>query len=419
MKILLIGTSDRKGGAAIASYRLFLSLKKRYKDIKMLVRDKLTSEEDIIGLNNTVSQKIFNSVRFIAERLMFFIYMKSKELLFFFSPANTGQNILNYKEVKEADIIHLHWINQAFISVNQLGKLFQSGKKVIWTMHDMWPFTGGCHYSGECTNYHNECGNCPFLRTNSHKDLSYKVFKKKEKIYKEAPRITFVSPSIWLAEKARKSSLLSKFDIHVIPNPIDTEVFKPGIKSDVRKSLRLPEDDFLLLAGSANIKEKRKGFTYLVEAMENMKERNPGIFKNIGLITFGKHSDVENLPVRVYPMAFLKNEKALVEIYQAADLFILPSLEDNLPNLVIESLACGTPVVAFNIGGMPEILDHKETGYLGKPKNVDDIIEGINWIRLHPDLDELKAKCRKKILDRYSPEIVLEKYLTLYKDLLN
>jgi len=417
MRILHIGTSDRRGGAAIASFRLFLALKKHYRNAEMLVRSKFSNEKEITGMNNSVLQRISIAVRFVIERIVCIIHFKSKELLFFFSPANTGYNIARLKKVREADILHLHWINQGFMSLKDLDKLFRRGKKIVWTMHDMWAFTGGCHYAGECENYIYECGKCPFLRTNNSRDLSYRILKKKEAMYKEA-QIIFVSPSRWLAEKASRSHLLSRFDIRVIPNSLDCAVYKPGVKSDVRRSLLLPEDKFLILAGSANLREKRKGFSYLIEALKIMKQRNPEISRNFGLITFGKYSHVYNMPVSVYSQAYVKDDNTMAKIYQAADVFILPTLEDNFPNLVLESLACGTPVVAFKTGGITEMIDHKVTGYLAELKNIHDLVSGIKWMKSYPDIQELKQNCRKKVVENFSFEIIAEKYMKLYSDLL-
>lgn len=383
----------------------------------MLVRMKLSTEEGICGLTFKYFHKIQNLYFIFLERLLYALFMKSGEMLFFFSPANAGRNIYNKEIVKESDLLHFHWINQGFISLRHLNKLLASGKKIVWTLHDMWPFTGGCHYSGACNRYVTECGECPFLRTHNAHDLSYKVFRKKLKIYKNT-NMTIVSPSNWLAEKARASYLMKRFPIVVIPNPIDTEIFKPENKFKVRKVKEFPSDKFLILAGSANLKDKRKGFHFLLEALKLLISRNPAIKGKIGLVTFGKYSGGFDLPCDFFPVSYLSDEKSVATLYQLSDVYVLPSVEDNLPGTVMESLSCGTPVVAFNIGGIPEMVDHEINGYLTDSGNIKGICEGIEWAFHHTDIMSIRENCRKKVIDNFTNEIISGKYYSLYDSLI-
>jgi len=416
MKILLIGTSDRRGGAAIASFRLFLALKKQFNNAEMLVRDKFSTEEGVIGLNNTIFRKSFNISRFIIERILFIFYMKSKDFLFLFSPANIGQNIIKMQQVKEADIIHLHWTNQGFLSLKNLEQIFTSKKRIIWTLHDMWVFTGGCHHAGECDGYLNKCGKCPLIKGDSIKDLSFRIFKCKEKIFKEAD-ITFVSPSEWLAEKARRSSLIGRFNILVIPNPLDIDIFKPGKKLVNRKLFSLPENKFIILTGSVNLKTKNKGFKYLIDALKVLSYRKPEIIKHMGLVLFGKSKRIKEPPIDVYPISYVKDEKNIVMLYQLADIFILPSLEENLPNMIMESLSCGTPVIAFKTGGIPELIEHKSNGYLAEKKNIGELCDGILWAYENKDINNIRRNCREKVVKNYSSKNIAKKYFSLYKSM--
>ncbi len=344
--------------------------------------------------------------------------MKSRETLFYFSPANIGKRISDFYDIKEADILHFHWINQGFISLSELKKLFGSGKKLVWTLHDMWAFTGGCHYSGTCRLFTSECGKCPFLRTRKSNDLSNKVFRKKKKIYQNS-NLTIVTPSHWLAEKVRSASLMQQFNTVVIPNPIDTEIFKPEKKALIRKINNIPEHKFIILAGSANLKDKRKGFHFVLKALEMLISGNPEIKEKTGLLTFGKSSEELTLPCDHYPISFLDDEKAIAMLYQLSDVYILPSLEDNLPGTVMESLSCGTPVVAFNTGGIPEMIDHEINGYLSDKEDMNSLCDGLKWIFHHKDTERIRNNCRRKVMENYSFEIISGKYYSLYESLIN
>lgn len=417
MKIRIISTSDRKGGAAIAAFRLFKALNNRDRSAGMLVRDKYSDEEDIVGRDQGMIKRVIHFLRFVAERLYFLPYERSKEIRFFFSPANTGEDISNLKIIRSADIIHLHWINQGFLSLSDIQKLISTGKPFVWTLHDMWPFTGGCHYSGECERFKNECGDCPFLKNPGPHDLSYRILKKKTRIFKDAT-ITIVGPSLWMSGLAKESRLFNNFRIETIPNPIDTGLFRPGDPVQARKSLGLPEDRFLILAGAANLDDKRKGFRLLVDALMMLVEKEPGLRDKAALVTFGKSKDDIDPGLPVYSKQFLTEEKELVSLYQAADIFVLPSLEDNLPNTISESLTCGTPVVAFNTGGVPEMIIHEKTGFLAEKGDSSSLAEGIFRMFSNPAMNEMKDNCRETAVRMFSNETVASQYRSLYMSLM-
>lgn len=417
MRITIVNTSDIHGGAAIAAYRLFKVIRERLPETRMLVREKLTTTKDITGLNSSFSQRFVNQLRFYLERISFILRSKTKDLWFAFSPANFGQNIIRLPEIRNADIIHLHWVNGGFLSLKSLRKLLKTGKPIVWTMQDMWAFTGGCHYSGSCTNYMRNCGDCFFLKFPSKKDLSNRIHQQKLKIY-ASNNINFIASSNWMAENARKSSLIGKCKIEVLPNPIDTEIYKPADKLSVRDELGFPRNRFLILSGAANLKDKRKGFVFLMQAISQMKKINPEISEIFGLITFGKSSVVDVSDVPVYPQSYLKDDNSIAMLYQAADVYVIPTLEDNLPSTIMESLACGTPVVAFNTGGIPDMVDHKTTGYLAKLRNVNDLISGINWVKNHTEISQIKKNCRGKVIANFSNEVISAKYINYYRSLL-
>jgi glycosyltransferase involved in cell wall biosynthesis len=417
MKVALVNTSDTIGGAAVACNRLLHALNSQHVQVNLLVQKKQSNSLLVNSTTNSYFKSKLNFYRFAYERLLFSLKEKSKEVRFAFSLANTGEDISNNTLIKQSDIIHLHWINFGFLSLNSLRKLFALNKPVVWTLHDMWSFTGGCHYCGDCNAYKTECKNCPFLKHPYKNDISNIIWNKKLKLYNNK-NITIVTCSKWLAEVARNSSLLKNFRIESIPNPIDISIYQPFGKEALRNSMNLVNNKKYILFGSMNIEDKRKGFYYLSQALEILHQRHPELHEIIELIVFGKsnQSVFSKLPYKTNDLGMLKDENKIVQAYNAADLFILPSLEDNLPNTIMESLSCGTPVVAFNTGGIPEMIDHKSNGYLTDYKNAEDLANGIYWTLFQSENADINA--RKKVLESYTYEIVAEKYKQLYNDLL-
>ena len=418
MKILIVSKSDTTGGAAIAAMRLKDALQANGQSVKMLVQEKKSIDEKVVSTGESANKKKWNFVLFLIERLYFYFFEKSKAVRFAFSPAVAGEDISKNQLVKEADVIHIHWFNQGFLSLNGLNKLIKLKKPIVWTLHDMWAFTGGCHYSGDCENYKNNCGNCKFLKRPGNQDLSSLILKKKLKIL-QASNIQFVTCSNWLAQKAKESSLLSGFDIKSIPNPIDTGIFYPKEKSVVRQKLGLPINKKLILFGSANIMDERKGVIYLLEALKKMDNEQPDLKNEIEIIMFGKSDEafLSKIPYKVNNLGLLQGESNIAEVYSAANVFVLPSLEDNLPNTIMESLACGTPVVAFNTGGIPEMIDHKLNGYLAEFKSVDDLLKGLEFVLQHENANFLSEKSLEKVKLCYNQNLVQSHYLACYMDL--
>jgi len=385
----------------------------------LLVQKQQSNSTFVKSTTNSFIKTKLNFYRFAYERLLFAIKEKSKEVRFAFSLANIGEDISKNILIKQSDIIHLHWINFGFLSFRSLKKLFALNKPIVWTLHDMWTFTGGCHYGGDCIAYQTECSNCPFLKHPHNKDISNKLWHKKQQLYANK-NITFVTCSNWLADIARSSSLLKHFRIESIPNPIDVSTYKPLDKQSLRNSMNLDNNKKYLLFGSMNIEDKRKGFNYLSQALEILNIKHPELKESIELIVFGKsnQSVFNTLPYKTNDLGMLKEENKIVEAYNVADLFILPSLEDNLPNTIMESLSCGTPVVAFNTGGIPEMIEHKSNGYLADYKNAEDLANGIYWTLYQSEHQTLSANARKKVLENFTFDIVANKYINLYKDLL-
>lgn len=418
MKVCLINTADGGGGAAVACTRLLNALKSKV-NVRMLVQTKKSKTPEIISLIKNKLDFIQARFNFFYERLPFIaLYEQNKSVRFAFSTANTGKNISNSNTIKKADVLHIHWINSGFLSLKNLNQLFALKKPIVFTLHDMWAFTGGCHYAGNCTNFTKNCGNCKFLRNPAINDISKKGWLLKQKLYQQNTNVVFVACSNWMANIAKQSSLLHGFKIETIPNPIDTLIYKPLNKHKIREKWGLNADAKLVLFGAANINDKRKGMAYLIDALQTLKNKYPG--QKLEIVLFGKNNslDFKQIAFPTKNLSIITDEQDLVEIYNLADVFVLPSLEDNLPNMVMEALACGVPVVAFNQGGIPEMIDHKQNGYVAQYQSAQDFAQGINWV-LTNDAELLKNKARQKVLDNYSETLVAEKYNQVYQNLLN
>ncbi|MGE0089284.1 MAG: glycosyltransferase family 4 protein [Bacteroidales bacterium] len=418
MRIVLINTSDINGGAAIAARRLLHALINEKIDARLLVQEKRSADNQVYSTTHSSIKRIFNFYRFAFERFLFFLREKDKSVRFSFSIANTGEDISKNPLVKEADIIHLHWINGGFLSLTSLKKLLKLNKPIVWTFHDMWAFTGGCHYAGSCENFKTQCFNCPYLKNPHKKDLSFRIWSRKQKIF-ENKDIHIVTCSNWLQRVTLQSMLLKENKIISIQNPIDTNIFKPINKTDSRKNLGIVTDKKLILFGAMNVNDKRKGSVYLLDALNYISKNNPELKDKIALVVFGKNKTPLETDFEMINLKFINNEADIVNIYNACDVFVTPSIEDNLPNTIVESHACGVPVVAFNTTGMTEMISHQVNGYLASNKSPEDLANGIIWILFNSDYKSLCEQARKKAVDYYSPELSAEKYINLYKSLLN
>lgn len=419
MNIVFINESDIKGGAAIAVNRLYQAFKNINDiNIEFLVQNKFSNENKIQALASTRISKLLVFLRFIIERLFFIPNEKSKDIRFQFSLANTGLDISGHPLIKNADIIQLNWFNHGFLSLQSIRKLLALNKPIILILHDMWAFTGGCHYSIECTNYKIECKYCPYLKRPGSKDLSNRIFNKKLKIYKNS-NLNIVGISKWMARSAKTSKLLGNFPIFNIPNTIDTEIFIPKDKTTSRKKLNLPNDKKLVLFGAANTLEKRKGIKYLQKAISLIKNKYPTHAQQVQCIIFGKIKTPITFELPSISLTYISSNETLTDLYSAADVFVLPSIQDNFPNTILESMSCGTPVVAFSSSGLPEMIDHLKTGYLAELKNENDLVKGIIYVIENSLIHKMPENSRKKVIDLYSNNVITNEYIKLYNKILN
>ena len=304
----------------------------------------------------------------------------------------------------------MHWINQGMLSIDEIERILATGKKIVWTMHDMWPFTGICHHAGQCDNFEKGCGLCPYLNIPSKKDLSFSTFQSKQSAYSKG-EINFIACSEWLKNLALKSELTAHHKVNAIPNPLDTLLYKPKDKTELRKAMNLPLDKKIILFAAAKVSDKRKGIDYLIAASKLMANK----VKNYIFLIAGSNSEeiVAQLAIPAHNAMYVSSEQ-MPDMYNVSDVFVTPSLQENLPNTIMESMACGTPCVGFNVGGIPEMIDHKQNGYIAKYKDAEDLANGLIWVLELADSNNLSANARKKAEDNYSETIVANQYIEIY-----
>ena len=412
MRVLIVNTSERTGGAAIAANRLMHALNRNGVEAQMLVRDRKTDALEVVSIPQSWRLK----ANFLWERGVIWLNNGlSKQGLFQVDIANAGTDITSLPAFRQADVIHLHWVNQGFLSLKNLERICASGKPVVMTLHDQWYFTGICHYSSDCDKYRTQCEKCPMLKGPGI-DLARRVYNRKRAIY-EGRNITFVGCSRWMADLARKSSLTRGHTVTNVPNAIDTDVFKPMDKLEARRRHNLPMDKKLLLFGAQRITDKRKGFDFLVEACEHISMHHPTLPGQLEVVVLGGDapSVKELLPLPVHIVNYLSNEDDIAQLYNAVDLFVTPSLQDNLPNTIVEAMSCGTPCVGFDVGGIPEMINHKQDGYVADYCDSLDFAQGIAWC-LNPDRQPaLSAAARAAALATYSQSVAATRYLSIYQ----
>lgn len=413
-----MNTSERAGGAAVASGRLMDALNNNGVKAKMLVMNKETDNITVVGMSGNLRKRI----HFLWERWCIYWHLHfHRDHLFEIDIANAGSDITKLREFKEADVIHLAWINQGFLSLKNIRKIIKSGKPVVWTMHDLWPATGICHATLGCQAYKGICRSCQYLPGNgSQDDLSTKIFNKKKKIYNNSG-IHFVSCSKWLGEQARHSTLLTGLQVDVIPNPIDTKIYYPYDKKQARLHATLPVDKRIILFASQRVTLERKGIAYFIQAIEKLASQYPNMIKDTVIAVLGGHAEdvIPQLAIPAIPLGYISDERKLVDIYNSSDVFVIPSLDENLPNTIMEAMACGVPSVGFKVGGIPEMIVHQKNGYLAKYKDADDLANGIHWVLDEANKEELSANCIQKVMANYSQRSVAMKYIEVYNQVLS
>jgi len=407
MKPLILSTSDLEGGASRAAYRLHQGFGAVGVASQMLVRARYSSDRNVIAEKSLLT-KLGPQMNNIPLR-----HYPNRSL---FSPQWFPDNLARKVAQLNPDVVNLHWICNGFLKIETLAKL---KKPLFWTLQDMWAFTGGCHYNEGCERYTHSCGYCPQLKSNKEKDLSRSVWQRKFKAWQNI-NLTVVTPSTWMADCVRASSLFQNRRVEVIPFCLDTEKYQPIAPQIARKLLNLPPDKKLVLFGAlAATVDQRKGFHLLHPALKKLSQE--GWQNKIELVVFGA-SEPERAPnfgFKVHYLGSFQDDLSLAIIYSAADVMIVPSLQESFGQTASEALACGTPVVAFNATGLKDIVDHQENGYLAQPYEVEDLAEGIAWVLGDEERYlGLRDRARQKAITSFPLERQAKEYLSLFAEVL-
>lgn len=412
MRVALLNTFDRQGGAAIATYRLHAGLRAMGADSRMLVQVKDTDDPAVFGPPSHW-RKAFAALRPTLDRMETWPYRNRRSGLFF--PAWLPDNIVPRLTAIDPDVVHLFWLGGGFVRIETLARI---QRPIVWTLHDMWPFTGGCHYDEDCGRFRAACGSCPMLGSHRESDLSRRIWQRKRDSWRNVP-MTVVATSNWIADMARSSTLFGPKRIEVIPNGIDTAKYAPRDRAQARAGFNLPQDKRLILFSAVNAtSDRRKGGQLLVQALHRLAQSRWGA--NLELVVVGASGPegVPDLGIKAHYMGYLHDEASQIALYSAADAVVAPSMQENLSNTVMESLACGTPVVAFSVGGMPDMVDHRLNGYLATPFEPDDLAAGIMWLledeARHARLAEA---ARASAVERFALDAIAARYLALYRSM--
>ncbi len=419
MRILLVNTSEKIGGAAVAAGRLREALSTQGIKASLLVRDKQSDALTVTTFPESLVNRMRARWAFLSERLAIFLFNGlNRHDVFQVDIASAGMDITELPEFKQADAIHLHWINQGMLSLGQIKKILRSGKPVVWTMHDMWPCTAICHHAVDCTAFHTGCHDCPYLgKASGRYDLSAQIYRLKKLCYKQG-QIEFVACSEWLGNHAKQSGLIPKHHVHVIPNPISLDIFRPGDKTQVREDLGLPTNKKYILFGSVKTSDEKKGGAYFVEACRALHQLPQAEKDQWAVLIMGRDSEElkQAIPLDSYNLPFTTDQDTIVQYYQAADIFVTPSLQENLPNMIMESMACGLPCAGFKVGGIPEMIRHQETGYLANYKDASDLAEGIQYLLEDEARYQVLSKAARSFVRRhYSESVVAHRYEKVYQ----
>ena len=422
MKILQISTYDIRGGAARAAYRLHQGLHEIGQDCRMLVRHKDLRDDAVFCVApEDLEEK--DDQEFLLDVVVQGQYINAHRTDMsntIFSLPYSGLDLSTLPMIKAADIINLHWVAR-YQSLLTLNRLFSLGKPVVWTLHDQWAFTGGCHYAAGCRKYRTDCMECPQLNDDPF-NLPAAILRDKQELFKNAD-LTIVTPSRWMAECARKSRLFKDLRVEVIPNSLEIDLYTPVPKAEAKGKMGLESDVVTLLFGGEDGNEKRKGFKALVAAIQYClkDEKFQSLLEDekLRLICFGHPNDqIGSFGVPVQSLGYLDSDEKISDAYSGADIFVLPSLEDNLPNTILEAMSCGTPVVAFDTGGIPEMVENGVTGQIVPLGDSVKMGEALLSLIFGPDERKAMGKeCRKRIEERYVLNMQARAYLELYEEL--
>lgn len=405
MKVLNLVSGDLTGGAARGAYWLHKGLVAQGVDSKLMISGR-TQEYDssIVSLSTTKFERVKSIIRGQIDALILKRYKNRTGNIF--STGLVGFDFTKTEAYKQADIIHLHWVNAGMVNIKHLSKV---DKPIVWTLRDMWPLTGGCHYSLDCEKYKTGCGSCPQLGSSNPKDLSQFVLNRKLKYVPKS--LTAVGISHWLTDEVKNSLLFKDHTCLTILNNIDTYEFQKIDKAIARQILGISTEKQIVLCGSTNLKDFYKGFQKYLDALPRLDP------EKVMLCFFGRFdkSLIEQYGFEYKSFGYLNDNISLNLVYAAADVFVAPSIQEAFGKTLAESQCSGTPVVCFDATGPKDIVDHKVTGYKAEPFSPEDLASGINWVLEHENSEYLAQAARDKVLREFDSQVVARKYVELYR----
>lgn len=387
-------------------------------DSKMLVASKQSDDPNVIEVSSaSLWRKVQLKLSFAAYSLVR-RYLGAKTT---YSPDLLGiPSSALLPLVKDTDTIHLHWI-AGFLTSRQIRHIaLQTGAPIVWTLMDIAPLTGGCHYAYDCQGYTQRCGRCPQIHSNSSRDISRWSWQRKKRYLGNLP-ITIVAPTQWVVDRVKESSLFGNNRIVRIPLGIDTEIFRPLDARLAREILRLPQDKKIIFFGAASQSDERKGMPHLIEALGylavRLREHSPELGQEVVVVMAGRRGPDKafNSPFPSYQLGYLYDDRSLALAYQAADVFVCPSIEDAGPIMIPEAMMCGTPVVAFDTGGAPDLIKTMKTGYLASRKDSSDLANGIYALLFSSNLLAMRAAACEAATRLHALSVVARQYLVLYR----
>jgi len=416
MRLVHFNTFEEGGGAAKASLALHRAMLELNVEASLIVHRKSSDDPTVIGkppvrfgpLQKKLLPWLLSAVHHVLYRPL--------EVWTFGIFGNRA--ITRHPSVEAADIISLSWVSW-FLDIETIGYLLKKNKPVVWTCYDMWAFTGGCHYAGDCNNYTEHCGNCPQLGSSKEQDVSRRIWEKKKQCW-DLSMLTMVCPSDWLAGSVRNSGLLGDVRVEVIPTGIDASTFRQIPREAARKRLGLPlEKKLVLFIATTGFANERKGGRLLEQSLHVLHEMSAGDLPDIVVLGRRQSASSVNERFTVHSREF-NDDESLANLYAACDVSVAPSKADNLPLTVLQSMACGTPCVAFDVGGMGDAIEHRTNGYLAQPFDLRDFAEGIDFVLSDAvRYDALSAECLNKIHSGFTSRHEAEQYLKLYEELLS
>ena len=396
-------TFSTSGGAGIVAKRLQEGQSKAGIESRLL---SMTTKN--------IQALLFSDPLLVGKALVDFYGVRRTRESHLFSLLRDGSEVSIRKEIQNSDeILHFHW-TPGVVSLDEIGMYLKGGRSIVWTLHDMWAFTGGCHHALECNQYETGCLQCPQTRT-IFRGKAEASARKKRIVYDQVNKIHFVSPSHWLAEKAIASNAFWNAKLHVVPNPINCDVFKPGDKRTARSKYGIAESAFVIGCSSMNLSDPMKNMHQLVKGVEEFAVQAQG--REIVLLAVGG-GELAIDSCRICLTGPITLETKMSSTYQAMDVFVSLSLAENFPLTVAEAAASGVPVICLDRGGMPEIVSDGITGRViatedELPKVLMDFVSDAQTLR------EMSIKSRERAVDSFSLESVLQKYDHIYDEVRN